>query len=764
MVLFCPAPDRGTFSQPAAAGQCSAHRGRRAGLPPPAPSLSHLAVSPTSSLPTMARRIVLSSDRDEPSGSTEDLTIEYAEALNEQQYAAATAGEGPLLIVAGAGTGKTRTLIYRLAYLVETGTRPQQIVLLTFTRRAANDMTARASNLLDGRCEKVRGGTFHAFCLEVLRQHAEALGFPRNFTVLDAADAADVLSIIRTRGEYGDGEERFPQKNTLYSMFSSATNRDETLGETITKRYPQFTSLHAELKALRDAYRRYKKEHGLMDFDDLLERTLELLETDDDVRHQVASRCRHVLVDEYQDTNALQAELVKKFSSVHGNVTVVGDDAQSIYKFRGADFRNIFRFPDEFDDTEVVKLEHNYRSTQPILDLANRVIEQAERSYDKTLFTEKTEGELPALVPAADGDMEARFVAEMVLRLREDGVPLSDVAVLFRSSHNAYDLEVELNQRNIPFVKYGGMKLNEAAHIKDVLAHLKVVENPQDAASWNRALQLIHGIGPKTAQSLIEWTTEAAEDPLTLGDGAPFSDRYAARLKQLFSTLRHARSDDTSVPEQVEALLDYYQPLFENKYADDHPKRAPDLEHLAGLAANYESRRRFLSSLTLDPIELTALDQETGEDDEPPLVLSTIHSAKGLEFHTVFLIRALDGTIPSRHALREPGGVDEELRLFYVAVTRAEEDLFISYPMTQYRRGQGEYMTTPSRFVEDLPDDVLEPVQLVEEDAVDKDSSDAPEADDERPSAQNGQASSSPESVRNDSPPDDPADADGLPF
>ena len=721
--------------------------------------LCPVAVSPTALPPTMARRIVLSSDRDEPSGSTEDLTIEYAEALNEQQYAAATAGEGPLLIVAGAGTGKTRTLIYRLAYLVETGTRPQQIVLLTFTRRAANDMTARASNLLDGRCEKVRGGTFHAFCLEVLRQHAEALGFPRNFTVLDAADAADVLSVIRTRGEYGDGEERFPQKNTLYSMFSSATNRDETLGETITKRYPQFTSLHAELKALRDAYRRYKKEHGLMDFDDLLERTLELLETDDDVRHQVASRCRHVLVDEYQDTNALQAELVKKFSSVHGNVTVVGDDAQSIYKFRGADFRNIFRFPDEFDDTEVVKLEHNYRSTQPILDLANHVIEQAERSYDKTLFTEKTEGELPALVPAADGDMEARFVAEMVLRLREEGVSLSDVAVLFRSSHNAYDLEVELNQRNIPFVKYGGMKLNEAAHIKDVLAHLKVVENPQDAASWNRALQLIHGIGPKTAQSLIEWTTEAAEDPLTLGDGAPFSDRYAARLKQLFSTLRHVRSDDTSVTEQVEAILDYYQPLFENKYADDHPKRAPDLEHLAGLAANHESRQRFLSSLTLDPIELTTLDQETGEDDEPPLVLSTIHSAKGLEFHTVFLIRALDGTLPSRHALREDGAVDEELRLFYVACTRAEENLFISYPMTQYRRSHGEYMTTPSRFVDDVPEEVLEPVQLVEEDAPD-----AVEAPDEPAALPDAEESPSADESPPERPNRDPTDADELPF
>ena len=728
----------------------------------------------------MARRIVLSSDRDEPSRSTEDLTIDYAEDLNEQQYAAATAGDGPLLIVAGAGTGKTRTLIYRLAYLVEMGTRPRQIVLLTFTRRAANDMTARASSLLDGRCEKVRGGTFHAFCLETLRQHAEAIDVPRNFTVLDAADAADVLSVIRARGDYGDGEERFPQKNTLYSMFSSATNRDETLGEALAKRYPQFTTLHAELTQLRTEYRQYKQEHGLMDFDDLLERTLELFEQNDDVRHQVASRCRHVLVDEYQDTNALQAELVKKFSSVHGNVTVVGDDAQSIYKFRGADYRNIFRFPDQFDDTEVLKLERNYRSTQPILDLANHVIEQADRSYDKTLFTEKTEGELPAVVPAADGDMEARFVADMVLRLREQDVSLSDVAVLFRSSHNAYDLEVELNQRNIPFVKYGGMKLNEAAHIKDVLAHLKVVENPQDAASWNRALQLIHGIGPKTARSLIEWATESAEDPLTLGDGAPFSDRYAARLKQLFSTLRHVRSDDTSVNEQVEAILDYYQPLFENTYADDHPKREPDLEHLAGLAANYASRRRFLSSLTLDPIELTALDQEAEDTEEPPLVLSTIHSAKGLEFHTVFLIRALDGTIPSRHALREDGGVDEELRLFYVAVTRAEEDLFISYPMTQYRRGQGEYMTKPSRFIKDVPEDVLEPVQLVEEDAVDEDATDEDATDEDAvdgDAVEEADAPASPpqtedppstENERSEgdipSPPDDPANADGLPF
>ena len=707
----------------------------------------------------MARRIVLRSEEDPDRPPAEDLTIDYADALNPQQHAAATSGDGALLIVAGAGTGKTRTLIYRLAYLVETGTRPEQIVLLTFTRRAANDMTARAASLLDGRCEKVQGGTFHAFCLQVLRRHAEALDLPRNFTVLDAADAADVLSVLRARGSYADGEERFPKKQTLYNMFSAATNRDEELRQVLARRYPQYTGHLAALTQLRTEYRQYKQAHGMLDFDDLLERTLELFDADDQIRQQVAGRCKHVLVDEYQDTNALQAELVRQFASVHGNVTVVGDDAQSIYRFRGADFRNIFRFPDEYPNAEVLKLEQNYRSTQPILDFANHIIDQAERSYDKTLFSERDEGERPALVPAADGEMESRFVAQMIMRLREDGVPLSDIAVLFRSGHNAYDLEVELNRRNIPFVKHGGLKLNEASHIKDVLAHLKVAENPQDAASWNRILQLIHGIGPKTAQDLIAWATETADDPFVAADGTPFSSRYVSALKDLFGVLRALRDPDTPVAEQVETVLDYYQPILEKEYSEDYPKREPDLDHLAGLAANYESRRRFLSSLALDPIELTALEQEAAEDDEPPLVLSTIHSAKGLEFHTVFLIRALDGTLPSRHALREDGAVDEELRLFYVACTRAEENLFISYPMTQYRRSHGEYMTTPSRFVDDVPEEVLEPVQLVEEDAPD-----AVEAPDEPAALPDAEESPSADESPPERPNRDPTDADELPF
>ncbi|WP_022835433.1 ATP-dependent helicase [Salisaeta longa] len=703
----------------------------------------------------MARRIVLSSDGPAEASSDDALTIDYRAALNDQQYAAATAGAGATLIIAGAGTGKTRTLIYRLAYLVETGTRPERIALLTFTRRAAQEMTARATALLDGRCQRVQGGTFHAFCLGVLKRHAEAIGFPNNFTILDASDAADVLSVLRTQGNYHKRDERFPQKRTLYNMFSAVSNRQEPLEDVLAERYPQYVPLHDDLEDIRRAYARYKKAHGLMDFDDLLLHTRALLARNEAIRRQVAGRCKHVLVDEYQDTNALQADLVQLLAAVHGNVTVVGDDAQSIYRFRGADYRNIFRFPDQFPDTRVLKLEQNYRSTQPILDFANHVIEDANQSYDKTLFSEMAAGDLPARVPAPDGETEARFVAQMVLQLRESGVPLQRMAVLFRSSHNAYDVEVALNRRNIPFVKYGGMKLNEAAHIKDVLAHLKVAENPQDAASWNRVLRLLHGIGPKTARDLIAWITEEADEPFTIGDGGPFSKRYLSDLKQLFATLRRIRDPDLPLAEQVEAVIETYRPHFEHKYADDYPKRAQDLEQFVSIARSYADRGRFLAELALDPIELSAIDQEGADDDEPPLVLSTIHSAKGLEFHTVFLIQALEGTLPSRYAYDEPGGLDEERRLFYVAVTRAEENLFVSYPERQYRPYQGDYLTDPSRFIDAVPEALLEPVRLVTDAA----------PDELPPAAADGAPALGAPGAPDAGPADDdgPAD-DGLPF
>ena len=678
----------------------------------------------------MTRRFVLKADTLPAKPS---LQIDYAGELNPQQYAAATAPGGPVLVVAGAGTGKTRTLIYRVAYLVETGTRPEEIVLLTFTRRSAREMLTRASALLDGRCSRVRGGTFHAFCLSLLRQYAAKIGFERTFSVLDAADAADVLDVLRTAGGFHKAGKRFPRKKTLYSMLSACANRTEVLADVLETRYPQFAGYLDDLLAIQQGYAEYKQRHGLMDYDDLLSRTLGLFNEHPDVRQRVAAVCRHVLVDEYQDTNRPQADLVEAFASVHGSVMAVGDDAQSIYRFRGADVRNIFAFPERFPGAQVLRLEENYRSTQPILDFANHVIQHAQRRYDKKLFSDRKEGEKPGLVAAPDDRFESRFVSQLVLQLREEGTPLHRMAVLFRSAFNSYDLEVELNRRGIPFVKYGGLKLNEAAHIKDVLAYLKVAENPKDAVAWNRILQLLPGVGPKTARDLIEWITEETSDPFTLQD-RPYAPRYIGALKALFEILRAIRQEKVTLAQQVEVAIRYYEPILERKYFEDYPKRQQDLEHFAGLAESFPDRTAFLSSLALDPIELTSLDAAPMEDDEPPLVLSTIHSAKGLEFHTVFLIHALDGVLPSYYSLKEEDGLDEELRLLYVAVTRAEENLFISYPVLQYQRRQGEYLASPSRFVAGVPEQLLEPCSLVEENA-------APPALSSPPAAQLPQAS-----------------------
>ncbi|HET6568371.1 MAG TPA: ATP-dependent helicase [Rhodothermales bacterium] len=661
----------------------------------------------------MARRFVLKSDA---ADARARFSIDYAGALNPQQYAAATASEGPALVIAGAGTGKTRTLVYRVAYLVETGIPPEQIILLTFTRRAASEMVNRASGLLDGRCSRVRGGTFHSFCLGILREFAPRIGFPRSFSILDASDAADVVDVLRTTGGYHKTDKRFPRKRTLHTLFSTALNRDVPVREIVQARYPQFTGFMGDIEALAHQYEQYKVQYGLMDYDDLLRRTLELFGRNDDVRQRVASACRHVLVDEYQDTNLLQACLVRQFASVHGNVMAVGDDAQSIYGFRGADPQNIFAFPDEFPGTRVLKLEQNYRSVQPVLDLSNHIIRHAEQKYEKTLFSDKKDGERPALVQAADDRFESRFICQMILQLREEGVPLNRMAVLFRSAYNSYFLETELNRRNIPFVKYGGLKLNEAAHVKDIVAYLRIAENPKDAVAWNRVLQLLPGIGPKTAYDLIQWITSDRDDPFLL-ENRPFSPRFAEALRELFDALRTLRAPETPLLQQIEVATGHYEPLLKRKYYEDYPKRLQDLEHFVSIADNFSDRGEFLSSLALDPIELTALEVEATDKDESPLVLSTIHSAKGLEFHTVFLLHALDGVLPSIYTLKEGRGVDEELRLLYVAITRAEENLFISYPVVQYRRSYGEYLSRPSRFLEDIPEDVLEPWTVVEEGA-----------------------------------------------
>jgi DNA helicase-2/ATP-dependent DNA helicase PcrA len=659
----------------------------------------------------MARHFVIKRD---PDADVLQTVIPYADELNAQQLDVVRAPGGATLVVAGAGTGKTRTLVYRLAWLVEHGTPPEQIVLLTFTRRASREMLARASMLLDGRCNQVRGGTFHAFGVSILRQYAPVIGWPSNFTILDASDAADVIDVLRGALPKSLSRKRFPKKRTLQAIISAVRSRGASLSDILQNTWPQFVSFEDEISALAQAYAAYKQQHGLMDYDDLLIQTLVLLREHDDIRRSVAGRCRHVLVDEYQDTNPAQAALVAAFSSVHGNVMAVGDDAQSIYGFRGADLRNILTFEEQFPGARLLKLEQNYRSTQPILDLANHVLARAHRKHDKQLFTERQGGVTPVFVAAQDERLESRFVAQQVLALREEGVELNQMAVLFRNGFNSYNLEVELNRMGIPFVKYGGLKLSDAAHVKDVLAHIRVMENPQDAVSWNRILQLLEGIGPKTAHRLLNAILAEPSDTLSL-DRAYLSDRYADQLTALFNLLRSGRSGKNATPaDELERVLAYYEPILKRVYFEDHPKRQQDLDALAALAASFTDRMRMLESMALDPVELTAMDVEEEGNDELPLTLSTIHSAKGLEFKVVFVIQALDGVLPSARAVGDIHAIDEELRLMYVAITRAADELYVSYPMLQARRFDGQYFTSPTRFLQDVPSALLEPGSLVE--------------------------------------------------
>jgi DNA helicase-2/ATP-dependent DNA helicase PcrA len=658
----------------------------------------------------MARRILIQPEV-LPAAAT--AGPDFSDQLNPRQLQAATWGEGPVLVVAGAGTGKTRTLVHRVAWLVGQGVPPEEIVLLTFTRRAATQMLTRAATLLDGRCALVRGGTFHAFCLGILKQYATKLGYPSPFTVLDRSDSEDVVDVLRSGFVARADGKRFPKKGTIVTLFSSVRNRDRSLTDLLEAGYPHFLEFADTLAEMYAAYVQYKKEQGLMDYDDLLDLTLKLFEQEPAVLREVASRNRYVLVDEFQDTNRAQALLVRAFASVHGNVMVVGDDAQSIYRFRGADLGNILRFPQDYPQAAIIKLEHNYRSTQSILDLANTVLGRARRQFEKRLYTERGTGDPPGLVPAPDDRFESRFVSQMVLQFREEGIPLHQMAVLFRSGYNSYDLEVELGRKNIPFVKYGGLKLSEAAHVKDVIAYLKILENPRDVVAWNRVLQLLDGVGPKTAGRIVEWVQRGAGTPFSV-EGGPFSAAYVDSLTGLFHLLQSLRSETMSLGAQLEAILAYYAPLLRSRYAEDYPKRETDLDHLTGVASSHPDRGAFLDAIALDPVELTALDVEEEEADEPPLVLSTIHSAKGLEFKVVFVIQAMDGVLPSTYSVGDEEALDEELRLLYVAITRAEDHLYLSYPMIQFRRHEGQYFTKPSRFLADIPASILEPCQLVE--------------------------------------------------
>jgi DNA helicase-2/ATP-dependent DNA helicase PcrA len=639
--------------------------------------------------------------------------IDYRKELNDAQFAAATTVEGPCLVIAGAGTGKTRTLVYRVARLIDIGVDPRTILLLTFTRRAAEEMLRRASLLMDSRCDKVAGGTFHSFANTVLRHYGRKIDLEPSFSIMDRPDSEDLIQMIRTELGLNAKEKRFPRKQTVAEIYSMALNKQVTIADLIERDYPHLYDFLDDLLRLWERYFEYKKTRGLLDYDDLLIKLKELLERDEATRQRLSETYHFIMVDEYQDTNRLQADIVRLLAAAHDNVMVVGDDAQSIYSFRGANFRNIMDFPKDFPGAKVISLEENYRSTQPILDVTNEIISRASEKYEKHLFTSKKEGDAPLLIQAESEQMQSRFVCQRVLELREEGVPLWDMAVLFRSSFHSFDLEMELTRHNIPFVKRGGFQFMETAHIKDLLAHLRVLANPLDAISWGRVLSLLEGVGSQASQKITRWIMDAS-NPIARLRSFDAKGKVAQQLKTLAQVLEAAH--DTERPaESAQYLMQYYGPVLKKNHPEDYPKRMRDLEHFLGMTERYRSLERLITDMALEPPNDSVDSVLAVDPEEGPLVLSTIHSAKGLEWHSVFIIWALEGRFPSYYNINTPEELEEERRLLYVAATRAKENLYITYPVKIFDRGMGTVLSRPSQFLEGISENLLEPVTLVDE-------------------------------------------------
>ena len=644
----------------------------------------------------------------------EEFSIDYAAELNQAQLEAVETVEGPVLIIAGAGSGKTRTLVYRVARLVELGVPPEAILLLTFTRKAAEVMLKRAVTMTDDRCRGVSGGTFHHFANLVLRRYAGRLGFRANFTILDRPDSEDILNLLRSNLGVSAKDGKLPRKDTIADIISKAANKLVPVEDVVLEEYAHLRRYLAWFQELERLYGEYKRERNLMDYDDLLLNLRGLLTHSEPVRSELSERYRYVMVDEYQDTNRIQAEIVRLLAHHHDNVMAVGDDSQSIYSFRGARFQNIIEFPKSFPGTRIIKLEENFRSSQPILDLTNAIVAEATEKYDKHLYSRRVSRQRPVLVRARDDSDQSRFVAQRVIELREEGVPLSEMAVLFRAGYLSFDLELELTRRGIAFVKYGGLKFMETAHVRDVLAHLKVTQNEMDTVSWNRILLLIEHLGPKAALEITGWLAERGGGFAALGEYRA-RPSYAEGLKRLVDALVKVKELENEPAEALGPLFDYYLPLLKRKF-DDYPKRTKDLEHLRTMCARYKSLDRFLAEITLDPPTTSVAGVVAApEAEQEHLVLSTVHSAKGLEWHTVFIISAVEGRFPSSQSFGRPEELEEERRLMYVATTRAKDNLYILYPVEMFDWASGMALSKPSRFVSEVDPALLDHLVITEE-------------------------------------------------
>jgi DNA helicase-2/ATP-dependent DNA helicase PcrA len=653
----------------------------------------------------MSRRYLLRS------GEGPARPLNHQGLLNDQQVAVVEAGEGPILVVAGAGSGKTRTLTWRVARLLHDGLAPESILLLTFTNKAAREMLRRVEEVCRVDTRRIAGGTFHHVAHQLLREHGGELGYRRGYSILDREDARDLLGAVIAECGLAVGARRFPKADVIADLVSMAVNTQIPLDEVVADRRPQFLPLTEEILRVARRYAERKHDMNAMDFDDLLLNWKVLLAEREPVRRALAGRFRHVLVDEYQDTNRLQGDVVDLLAQDHRSLCVVGDDAQSIYSFRGAHFANILEFEKRYPDARRFELTVNYRSTPQILALANASIAHNVRQFEKELVSVRGEGTLPGVVPCRDVHQQARFVAQRVLELRDEGIPLPEIAVLYRAHHHSMEIQFELARRGIPFVVRSGVRFFEAAHVKDVLAHLRFARNPGDELALKRCLRITPGIGTATADSV--WNAFAArrgrgqgsvDEILAPEVAAQVPPRGRGGYRRLADLLRAlARRPTCDLPgEAIEKVLEegyeeYLRAEFLNADA-----RLEDVRQLAEYARGYEDTEAFLAEIAL----LTELSAETvsegGEPDEK-MVLSSVHQAKGLEWRAVFVVWLADGRFPSAQALKDHDGEEEERRLFYVACTRARDELYLAFPLVAAPRDRERVVMKASRFLEELP-------------------------------------------------------------
>ena len=634
------------------------------------------------------------------SGALKNYKIDYEKELNEAQLEAVKAQTGPVLVIAGAGTGKTKTLTFRCARLIEDGIRPENILLLTFTKKASKEMLQRATMVLDERCEQVAGGTFHSFANLILRKYSALLGLKNNFTILDSADCEDIIQHA-TNKLFPKKEKRFPKKGTILEIYSKSVNKELPVKKIIEDEFYNFKDVEDKIIEIHKAYVQYKRENSILDYDDLLLYLKFLLTDHEAIRKKLSNTYKYIMVDEYQDTNTLQADIIKLLASEHNNVMAVGDDAQSIYSFRGANWQNILNFEKEFENTKLIKLEKNYRSNQNILNLTNKIIQKATMGYKKELYSEIESPKKPALIRAINSQMEAEFICQKVLELIDEGVELGDICVLARNARMSFNLEIELPKYNIPFQKFGGPKFMETAHIKDLIAHLRVILNPDDTISMSRILLLLKGVGARAIEEIIPQLKTKNYEMKYL------PSRLNGVLEPLVRILSQNEKTQYNLQELVSLLISYYKPILKDKY-DDWQKREKDLEHFQYLSTQYKKLDAFLSDLALEPPDASVEGMYKRNIKDDCLTISTIHSAKGLEWQSVFIIGAVDGRFPSAYSFNSTEELEEELRLMYVATTRAKEDLFISYPVDMYDYSSQMVLSKPSRFLDGIEEDLLE--------------------------------------------------------